>query len=354
MQTVYLIILLILITLPKPAMAVLPPDLIVSVGAQVGQFFAFISLFFVGMFGGLVYLVRNKLTTLAPYSKYIWPTLAFLLGLLISSVYHNAQIDNDRNYLNYLEILDNRIDKVIRNQLSEYQSIEAVATTSQEAWSDMTDQKLFRSDTILLFGEVENDPFYLEIDMNRKQTANGDYLHYYFIEGTVSGQEVSGYQSSQSSSSIPQVGAYIKQMDKLRFSDLSTREEYLGTVTVEDVEVSFKVTDLIGDFITKNTPDYTRYQSVGQAVVAYGEKEYVVQAMVEGIHSNDFSESIFFNGSTQIKADTYQFALWDEANNFYLIDQSEVYTNSPKYKSHTWLLMKSHETGLTKKVLSPT
>lgn len=353
MKVLFIFTFLVLV-IPKPVMAVLPPDLIVSVGAQVGQIVAFVSLFFVGMFGGLIYFVRDKLVGLIPYAKFIWPTLAFVVGLIISSLYFNAKIDSDKNYLSYLESLDDRIGQIINNPVSEYQSGEVLATSSEDVWSDLSDVKLFRSDTILLFGEVADKPFYLELDMNRKQVTEGGYSHYYFIEGTVDSKDVSGYQSGHSPSSAPKVGEYVKKIDKLGFSDLSTREEYIGDITISGMDISFQVTDLVGDFITKNTPDYTRYQSVGKAVIFYGGKAYPVQALVESIHSSDFSESIFFNGSTQVKADTYQFALWDEDNNFYLIDQSEVYTNSPKYKSHTWLLTKNLETGKTKKSFTAT
>ena len=111
----------------------------------------------------------------------------------------------------------------------------------------------------------------------------------------------------------------------------------------------FTITDIKGDFVTKNTPHYTRYQSTGIATIKFHGETFTANALVEGIHSIDFSESIFFDGSDLVDADTYQFVLWDEDDNFYMIDDSNVRSDTPKYPSHTWLLHKDKASGYTKK-----
>jgi hypothetical protein len=88
---------------------------------------------------------------------------------------------------------------------------------------------------------------------------------------------------------------------------------------------------------------------VGVGMVTVGDRNIPVRALVEGIHSSDFSKQIFFEGNDKVEATTRQFVLWDEEDNFYMIDQSHVTSHTPEYPSHTWLLYKNATDGYTKK-----
>lgn len=51
-----------MLVVPRPAQAVIPPDLIFNLGAQVAQFFSIIVLFFSTIFGTLWHFFKNRLT----------------------------------------------------------------------------------------------------------------------------------------------------------------------------------------------------------------------------------------------------------------------------------------------------
>ena len=74
-----------------------------------------------------------------------------------------------------------------------------------------------------------------------------------------------------------------------------------------------------------------------------------MQAFTEGAHSYDYRTYVYFPGLDQLHATTYQFILWDDQQNFYLLDDTTVHTPNPAYPSHTWVLHKQASNGYSKK-----
>jgi hypothetical protein len=66
-------------------------------------------------------------------------------------------------------------------------------------------------------------------------------------------------------------------------------------------------------------------------------------------YTNDYSKYVYFDGYDSLQSLAQFFVFWDEKNNFYLIDKSEVYQNNPYYKSHTWVLYKDAQSKSTRK-----
>jgi hypothetical protein len=73
--------------------------------------------------------------------------------------------------------------------------------------------------------------------------------------------------------------------------------------------------------------------------------------MHQGMYSDDYTKTIFFEGSDSLASASTQLVLWDEDGAFYLVDQSVVEEYSPHYASHVWVLTKGSD-GKTQKAFS--
>jgi hypothetical protein len=339
---------------PYKAEAILPPDIIFSVGSQFAQFFSLIAVVVGGIAGAIALVLRTHLMFL---QRNIWRVVGlifFLVIIVIFSTYYFQERKNEKIYVEHIKNLQQQLEKMNAVITTKSTSTLATATAaSSSTWETLEDtKKIFNSNTIHLYGNENGTPFYLELDLNRRQTPSGLFQHYYYIVSSHQGLDSNDYQTSYSSSTEPVPTGALLDFERRPFSDLSTREEYYGRVNLDGKDISFEVKNLSGDFITRNTQAFTRFQSVGEGEITYNNNKTSVYGLVEGIHSSDFSKSIFFEGSENITATTRQFVLWDEFGNFYMIDQSKVESESPAYTSHTWLLHKNKKTGSTQKSFS--
>lgn len=337
----------VLFCLPGHADALMPPDIIFNVGYQFVHFFSFITLVIGGLISSLVILLRPHFIFIQKHIYIIIGALVLVTFTSIGIVYLIQVLDKNNQYLEQIENLTNQLQDDARVVTSGPIS---VATSTDDGWVDVTDaRKIFLGDTLYLYGDDEGTPFYLEIDLNRRQAPSGMFRHYYYVIGVHGDAEISDYELIHSTSSVPILTKSIKQFEKMPFADLSTRVDYRGTVLFEGKPLSFTVSGLQGDFITRDSAVYTRYQSVGTGTVMFNNKIIPVRVLSEGVHSSDFSKQIFFEGSDKIETVTRQFILWDSGGNFYMIDQSQVTSNTPEYPSHTWLLYKNTTDGYAKK-----
>lgn len=344
MKSVAVSLALFVFFLPTSAHAIVPPDLLFSVGAQFAQFFSFIAFVVGGVF-------MSMAVGLSPYIAWVRARLCLVIGgLALTSVVAMGVI----NYLQYQQneqAYQTRIAE-LEEQLVPVTRV-ASASTSEELLP-VTDTSTkgngaqFRSDT-LFFYATGTDQLYVEVDLNRKQSPNGTYLHYYYLHARVAEKDIVEYVTFTSSSSVPQAKDFVRSLTQSQAADASTRRAYAGSIVLDGNIFTFSTDTFEGDFITKDSPNYTRLQSIEEAAVSYISATRTVAVMQEAVYAEDYREAIFFPSQRELEAITHQFVLWDEVGNFYLLDNSEVFSDTPAYPSHTWLLYKESETDLKDK-----
>lgn len=363
MNLANLILLLIFVLLiPKSAHALLPPDMIFSVGSSVVQFFSIAALVVGGVFSSIVYTGRRWL---ALSDKKVWFVIGSFLTIVMVAiaVAYGLEIKKQQeSYLEQISLLES-INLNLEHKIDQSVSLEdynfLLEMLSQEnplplpetfiSTSSDSENKRFFSDTITLYGGATSSPFILEVDFNRIERAHGLFSHYTFLNGYHNEIFFTDYDALYSTSTGLVVNRYIKNVQKQLASDLSPRDSYRVKVMLNGEPMEIEVSGLGGDFITRNQPTYTQYQSVGKAEVKYQGRTFIAQALLESSLSSDYSKQIFFPGYKDVDVITHQFVLWDEAENFYLIDDSNVRSDTPEYPSHTWLLYKNNQANEVKK-----
>ena len=217
------------------------------------------------------------------------------------------------------------------------------------------DQKLryFRDDVTVSGEDREGNHFLLRLGLNRKEIEQDKFVHYYSSQMFYLDKTQVVYSSNfLNSSPTPQVNQFLHKFENEIAEDLSTKESYQFEVSIDDNEISASLNDLVGDFITKNRPEYTRYLSAGSAEVIINGEKLEANALLEKSYSSDQSKYLFFDGYDDLSTRTYKFALWDNEGNFYLIDDSTASSKHPSYKDHTWILYKNKQTGGGQKAFS--
>jgi len=211
----------------------------------------------------------------------------------------------------------------------------------------------FLSDEVLLIGtDARGRDFVLNIDFNRKEISPNSFVHYYDVVMLFSGKTKKDYYEffDPLYNVIGDKGeGFLKKFKNDLFPDLSARETFSFNVTIDDREITVSLTGLTGDFITKNRMLYTKYASVGKAKVTIDGQSFTTNALILKMYSDDYRKYVFFDGFDDLNSTTQVFALWDENDNFYFIDNSDVVSSHENYKSHSWVLYKDGKTGATKK-----
>ena len=309
--------LLLLLIIPENVLAIAPPDLVVSIGAQIANISSLLLLVAGTAVGAVLIFFKNGLMYLRSNKGLYCTTCILFLILLMSALFHFV---------------------------SPY-------VWTPEAVSDEQFNYQFFNDSVLLFGESEAGPTIISIDTNRRAIDPQQYLHYYFINGIYKENSTQTYleavHDTQTLQDVP--GQF--SLNRIRAADQSTRSSYIGDLAVVGTQLTFETAEMVGDFISKDHKNYTRYHSVGSVTVESEGVKQNMHAFVEAMYGFDYRDQIFFAGRENIEATTYQFILWDEADNFYLIDDTDVLSDTDAYVDHTWILYKS-VTGFSKKTFS--
>jgi hypothetical protein len=336
----FLFLLFLLYVVPLKTQAIIPPDVLISAGAQFAQFFSFIAF----MIGGLFMSIAFGLSPYIQWVKnHLRVTIASIVGLVIVIVGSMYFVQYQSNMTQPTQSSTSTTTIMTATTTSTEEFIEVVDTTNA-ALGD----KQFRSSSLFLYA-TGTKPMYLELDFNRRQKPDGTFLHYYYVHGWIAGVDVVDYVTFTSSSSFPQARGFLGSYRQIAAVDASSRRSYQGTVTINGASLMFDTATFVGDFVTKDKPDYTRLQSVDTAQVTYNDTTTTVHALSEVIYAEDYSTKIFFPGSSDVEAITHQFILWDAEGNFYLLDNSQVFSDTPEYPSHTWLLHKDGVDGSSRK-----
>lgn len=216
----------------------------------------------------------------------------------------------------------------------------------------ITPDHRFFSDKLILVGETApGEPFLLHLDLNRKRVAD-TLNHYYFADLIAGDQRKTLYTSFPSQEEAVQPDDFLTAFSADMAEDLSAREHVEFTFEFEDLEVSAQM-DFNGDFLVKNTLDYTKFVNEGEASVTVNGQSLEMHAFLSRSYTPYYDRYVFFDGYSELESLAQFFVLWDEAGHFYLLDHSEVKNEMPDYKSHTWALSKTND-GLMKKAFAGT
>lgn len=223
-------------------------------------------------------------------------------------------------------------------------------TNEQEQHFPASNEKKLRylRDQVILSG----DNILISLGLNRKELADGKFIHYYSATLYKDGKTYTEYQDSYHPEKEVKTNNFLTDFKNEYFEDLSTRESYEFTTNIEDNIIQVEINGLEGDFITKNDINYTRYLSIGTANVEINGQKFKLNASLEKSYAADHSEYLFFDGYEDLSSRTYKFDLWDREGNFYLIDQSEISAETAYYRPHTWVLYKNAPENSMQKAFS--
>lgn len=212
-----------------------------------------------------------------------------------------------------------------------------------------TENKRYFSDELILSGkDKQGTLFFVHLRLNRKQTAFGKYTHYYVYETiTDSKTKLSEFNTEDAGNAILS-GGIVSNLVNTHAEDFSTRENYSFHLSINGEEYEVKTSQFEGDFLLKNSLDYTRYASVGKATVISNNITFTVNALLVNSYAEDYSKYVFFDGYDELESTTKVLAFWDSTDNFYFIDQSLAKSVQENYQSHTWVLYKNNN-GETRK-----
>lgn len=213
----------------------------------------------------------------------------------------------------------------------------------------ITENKEFYSDDVILSGKTSSgEPVLIYLSLNRKKIGS-QFSHYYFGNYIYKGVRKKLYTSFLRESPIVSSNGFLKSYIDKPADDLSSRE----SVDLQFKDGSFTafvhIDNLKGDFIEKNSLEYTKYSSVGEGKITSNTETTSVYSYLEKSYSADYSKYIFFDGFDSLKSLAQFFVFWDSQGNFYLLDSSAVNPEFKDYKSHTWALYKNKAGDFTKK-----
>lgn len=319
----HLLLMLLLIAVPHPAEAIVPPDLLFSLGSQFTQFISLIAITAVSIFTAIAVVFRQ---TLFVFRGHIWPVISALLGITLLatigySVWSIQQLDQEYR---------TDINDIIAN---------ASSTTAHHYYNDSITLWQTTTDAI---------PRAIMLDLNRKEVRSGMFEHFYYLS-ILGDRDLDDYTYQLAATSSTVADDFLRSYSRTPASDLSVRDTITGTIEIEGDPLRFVINEPEADFLTKHTDLYTRYHSATTATVSYRGETYTTFALAESAFSNDYRHYVYFPGLDRLHATTYQFILWDERGNFYLLDDTTVHTPNPAYPSHTWVLHKQADTGYSKK-----
>ncbi|MDQ6985046.1 MAG: hypothetical protein Q9M91_03335 [Candidatus Dojkabacteria bacterium] len=205
-------------------------------------------------------------------------------------------------------------------------------------------------DRVVLHGkDSKGENFYLVMYVVRKQLAKDQYHQYSTLLYSYNGKTRTLWTSENEKESYVLPNGYIKEYINEDFSDLSTRESFQITLDVDGTDVEIDIENLNGDFIVKNKNDYIRSVSEGDAEVSVDGDKFEVFAVADQIISSDYSKSLIFKGRDELNSETHSITLWDEEENFYHLDITDVENKDLPYKTHRWIIYKDGAEGYVKK-----
>ena len=308
-----------LVFYPHIAGAVLPPDILFSVGASLWQILAMVGVFVTGAVMSVLPFLRGLVT-----GEGRWRMISLCIGLALLAVIGGVAF------------------------MSRGGGTISPLPTVSTSTPDQLGYRFF-SDRFVLYGK-HNDgtPLLIDLVINRKETTPGIFTHYYMsqiIDDTTAAKD---YANRDVADSAVLPDLFFTQFERASTLAEPSRETQLFAFDMIGKHFEVKSGPMDSDFVVRNVPEYTELSSAGVGEVLVDGETIPVSILHERVYSTDYRPLVFFEGSATLRSETIQLVLWDELGNFYLIDRSDVPVPSPSYTSHFWALHKDSE-GYTKK-----
>lgn len=304
---------------PQTAAAVLPPDILFSVGASLWQILAMVGVFVTGAVMSVLPFLRGLVT-----GEGRWRMISLCVGLALLAVIGTVAF------------------------LSHGGSIVAPQPTVGTSTPTQLGYRFF-SDRFVLYGKHANGtPLLIDLVINRKETTPGVFTHYYMsqiIDGDTTAKD---YVTRDASTSLVLPDLFFTQFERSSTLAEPSRETQTFAFVIIGNQYLVKSGPMDSDFVVRNVPEYTELSSAGVGEILVDGERIPVSILHERVYSTDYRPLVFFEGSATLRSETIQLVLWDELGNFYLIDRSEVPAPVPEYTSHFWALHKDVE-GYIKK-----
>jgi len=219
--------------------------------------------------------------------------------------------------------------------------------TALSEGSDLTRQYI--STRFRLHGQ---DPggkrFDLQLYINSKQVGDGVFIQNSLLFVTYDGKDEENWYRTTSPTLEFQPAGYLKQFDIIPLNEFTSQKSYMFTLQLEEISLKTTIDIVTGDFLIRNKPEYIFYISPGKAEIQTEEYAFDVNGVVTHSYSNDYSLSMFFEGKENLISETHVLALWDDQENFYYIDITDVENTDLPYGSHKWITFKNMTSGFMK------
>jgi hypothetical protein len=299
--------------------AVLPPDILFSVGTQFWQIITGLGVFIAGAVFATIPFLRVWYERLR-----LWiGVIAFIEAVAILSL------------LGFLYFA-----------LNPHATSRPIATSLSHSTS--TSARFFADRFVVVGKRAHGEQVLIDLRINRAEQNDETFSHYYLtdmVDGKDSGV-FSDERLSMATAVLPDL--LFRDFVRSTTTDHSSREQFTFTFRRFGKDYHLETEVFVDDFMTKNEPEYTQYASVGGGKLQIDKEELPVRIYHERVYSSDFHKTIFFDGFDTLHSTATQVLFWDSEGAFYLVDRSVVDGSSSSYASHIWVLTKQHD-GYTKK-----
>lgn len=339
------------IVLPQVSEAIVPPEFIVTVGSNLLQILGMIALVFISIYSALAIFIHRGYSFVKTYAL----PIVFSINFLAAGILYVYIKDTDSK-MDYIVAESNqlRTDLLIAEETLSALKEETGKGPLPSIDCSLNDtcqagKKFFSNTYVVVAKDVT-----LELDINRIEVEpySSVYNNYAYLNGVVKGNSITDYLQVVSTSTDSFSRDFLQQFKVVDASDLSARANHTIALNLNDMsEFKFTTAVVDADFITRNSPAYSRTHSVSTTTIYIDSEPLEAKVYIEKTYSDDADNAIFFPGSDKLSIKTAQFIFWDNINNFYLFDSSNLATPVPQYQSHTWLLMKRFD-GLSRKSYS--
>jgi len=187
------------------------------------------------------------------------------------------------------------------------------------------------SDTLVLLTKDYPKKILL-VTANRMQTDNDQYTQSsavsYYDGQTWQRQRMSATPTTQAEVTPNQlITSYQIGIEESRV----TGEIISGQVMIEGQTIDFVTRRLENEMVIRSWPGYTKLLSSGEGVVTIDNQNLVVDVLYTQIYSLNDQEIQFYD--THLPLETVYVAFWDEAGNFYHVDQTLIDKPTDVYNS---------------------
>lgn len=330
------ILILLLLVIPRTTHAILPPEMIYAVGSQVLQLFSVVAVV-IGLFiSSLYYWGNYGLIFLKKRIRILFVCLTIILmGVFIWLYNYQLQV-----CLTEVELVRQDVNHVPEGMISKL-----CGSSDKELQPEFR----FYSDTITLYGQFNAEPFFLILTVDRQQDDVRKFTQSVSAEGYIDGQTISLQDITKTNSINVTPASFLRQFNKEQSADLLNRYTYTGKLDIAGVLLYFSIQETDGDFITHLDPANVQHFNAATALVTFGADRLDVQAVTKTVFADDYRKYVLFKDGQETKVTAHKFLLWDENNNFYLLDHTVVELYVLQKPSYSLALHKNVQADYTKK-----